>query len=301
MGTAASRGRLPPEALEHMALFRTIGLNERHVEKLYRGFSKIDKDGSGELSLFELLDHLKVSKTPFTKRVFSIFDEDGSGSIDFREFVLSTWNYATLTKSTLIIFAFDLYDGDESGSMELEEIMDMCKDVYGADFEKSRLAAQIIDKIHKLNDPTRGSGIITLEKFAVFCEHHPGLLYPAFTFQQALQKAIIGVTFWTKLSKERLVMPNGVQVSIKDVLTAHIDKNKFKELCVHNDPESDMLLPEKMQREARKTLLQRSDTANFKEIYDATGTVARRRSTQRQERVQPAPAAVLLGTTARKA
>jgi len=46
----------------------------------------------------ELLAFLDLEKTRFTKRIFSIFDEDGSGLIDFREFVLSLWNYCTLTK-----------------------------------------------------------------------------------------------------------------------------------------------------------------------------------------------------------
>ena len=44
---------------------------------------------------------LDVERTRFTKRIFSIFDDDKSGQIDFREFVLSIWNYCTLGKSSL--------------------------------------------------------------------------------------------------------------------------------------------------------------------------------------------------------
>ena len=66
------------------------------------------------------LRHAKPIITPyttlqpskFTKRVFSIMDEDGSGEIDFREFVIALWNYCTLGKAALILFAFDLYDND---------------------------------------------------------------------------------------------------------------------------------------------------------------------------------------------
>lgn len=279
MGTAVSRTKLPPEALEHMPTFRKIGLQEKHLRKLYKTFAHIDKDHSGELDLYEVLDYLKVAKTPFTQRVFRIFDEDGSGQIDFREFVLSTWNYATLTKSSLVLFAFDLYDEDGSGSIETEEIINMCKDVYGEEYNKSRLAMQILEKIHKLSDPSRGSGVISIDKFATFCDHHPGLLYPAFQFQNALQKAILGHAYWHKLSKERLVMANGVQVSIKEILTAHIDERKFKELATYDNPDSEAILPEKMQREARKTLMQRRDTTDFREIINVTGTVAQRRST----------------------
>ena len=57
----------------------------------------------------ELLAFLDLEKTRFTRRIFSIFDEDGSGLIDFREFVLSLWNYCTLTKASLTMFAFGTY------------------------------------------------------------------------------------------------------------------------------------------------------------------------------------------------
>ena len=41
------------------------------------------------LELWEMLDHLDLKRTPFAKRVFAIFDEDGSNQIDFREFVVA--------------------------------------------------------------------------------------------------------------------------------------------------------------------------------------------------------------------
>ena len=60
-----------------------------------------------------------------------MFDEDNSGEIDLREFILALWNYCTLGKSTLVIFAFDLYDTDGSGVIDAEELDNMLKEVYG--------------------------------------------------------------------------------------------------------------------------------------------------------------------------
>ena len=68
----------------------------------------VDVDGSGTIEVAELLAFLDVEKTKFSKRIFCMFDEDNSGQIDFREFVLSCWNYCTLGRSTLMLFAFDL-------------------------------------------------------------------------------------------------------------------------------------------------------------------------------------------------
>ena len=92
------------------------------LEKLYKLFQAIDKDGSGEIDLVELIHYLRLTRTKFNKRVFTIFDEDGSGEIDFREFVVALWNYCTMGKSALTIFAFDLYDLDGSGEIELDEV-----------------------------------------------------------------------------------------------------------------------------------------------------------------------------------
>ena len=48
-----------------------------------------------------------------------------SGEIDFREFVIALWNYCTLGKAALILFAFDLYDNDNSGKIDIDEITDV--------------------------------------------------------------------------------------------------------------------------------------------------------------------------------
>ena len=71
--------------------FESLGLDEADVARLHAQFLKIDKDGSGSLELWEMLDHLDLHRTKFAKRVFSIFDEDGSNEIDFREFVVTLW------------------------------------------------------------------------------------------------------------------------------------------------------------------------------------------------------------------
>lgn len=55
----------------------------------------------GTIHIVELLTFFDLERTKFTERVFGIFDEDGSGCIDFREFVVSLWNYCTLTNATL--------------------------------------------------------------------------------------------------------------------------------------------------------------------------------------------------------
>jgi Ca2+-binding EF-hand superfamily protein len=73
-----------------------------------------------------------------------MFDEDDSGEIDFREFVLSCWNYCSLGRSTLMLFAFDLYDKDSSGIIDQKEIGQMLKDIYGKGWEKNTYAKKSV-------------------------------------------------------------------------------------------------------------------------------------------------------------
>jgi Ca2+-binding EF-hand superfamily protein len=69
--------------------FTALGISEEDVGKLYWIFCRIDTDGSRLIEIIELLMFLDVERTRFTRRIFSIFDDDKSGKIDFREFVLS--------------------------------------------------------------------------------------------------------------------------------------------------------------------------------------------------------------------
>lgn len=81
--------------------FHALQISNTDVNKLYDLFHFIDTDNSGTLDILELFNFLDVEVTPFTKRVFTIFDPNQSGKVDFREFVISMWNYCTLGKNTL--------------------------------------------------------------------------------------------------------------------------------------------------------------------------------------------------------
>ena len=76
----------------------------------------------------EFFDFFKLPRNAFAKRAFAIFDSDGSGELDFREFAISLWNYCTSDKIALHSFAFDLYDVDSGGTVSADEIASPCDD-----------------------------------------------------------------------------------------------------------------------------------------------------------------------------
>jgi hypothetical protein len=94
--------------------FKVMQLSKNELRKMYKIYVKVDVDKSGTIGLPELLAHIDLERTRFTEKIFSIFDTDKSGEIDFKEFVLSLWNYCTLTKATLgtqlQLMSFDCVD-----------------------------------------------------------------------------------------------------------------------------------------------------------------------------------------------
>ena len=94
MGCGASVHNKIPESW--FELFAAMKLTRSEVLQMYKIFCKVDFDGSGYVDVVELLTLLDVERTRFTEHVFSVFDGDHTGQIDFREFVLAMWNYCTI-------------------------------------------------------------------------------------------------------------------------------------------------------------------------------------------------------------
>lgn len=132
--------------------FEALKLSKHDQYLLYLKFKEIDLDHSGLIDITELLTVLDIERTPFCDKIFQVFDNDGSGKIDFHEFVLSLWNYNTLSNHQLAEFAFSLYgktrifsviianpfeDLDNSKVLETADITRLIYDVYGRDAGKN--------------------------------------------------------------------------------------------------------------------------------------------------------------------
>ena len=208
---------------EHREIFQALSFKEIDIGRLYRVYRKIDVDGGGDIELAELLAYLDLDKTRFTKRIFSLFDEDKSGRIDFKEFVLSLWNYCTLTKASLVLFAFDLYDKDASGNITNNEVLDMLSDLYGPRFRsnpQARLIAAELDALEALD------GDISIEDFREFSRTHPALLFLAYQMQESIQKNVLGKNFWNMYCERRIELSKGkVYISIQEFLEIHVNSH----------------------------------------------------------------------------
>jgi Ca2+-binding EF-hand superfamily protein len=78
----------------------------------------MDATSSGHVDLEAFYRYFKLERSAFGDRVFSVLDEDGSGTVDFREFVLAVWNMCSMDMTALLRFSFSLFDKAAAGAIQ---------------------------------------------------------------------------------------------------------------------------------------------------------------------------------------
>jgi serine/threonine-protein phosphatase 2B regulatory subunit len=96
----------------------------------------LDKDGSGTLEKEEILALPQVSSNPLAMRLLAVFDNDGSGDVDFKEFItgLSVFT-AKGKKEEKLAFAFKVYDIDRDGYISNGELFLVLKMMVGTNLK----------------------------------------------------------------------------------------------------------------------------------------------------------------------
>jgi Ca2+-binding EF-hand superfamily protein len=216
-------------------LYESLGLRPCDVARAAACFKKIDGDLNGTINLSELHDYLDGTETMYVKRLFSIFDEDYSGKISFREFLIGCWNYCTMGEISLPIFCFDLYDHDCSGEVELKEILIMMSEIYGQSFETNASVKQMLEELtveakKKYKNNTVADICLRINEFEGFCRRHPLLLRPAFLVQADLRKKICGNRFWESCSRRRVTLANGTAANAADFLKQQVQYQAFQDI-----------------------------------------------------------------------
>jgi len=134
-------------------------LKDSDLEQLRQSFIVLDKNKDGTLSKPELIDGMKSANVPMPADFESVLDgldTDGSGSIDYSEFLASTLSRKQYLKEEAAWAAFRMFDKDGDGQITKEELALVLED------KDLAISLEIMKEVD-----TDKSGSISFEEFKV--------------------------------------------------------------------------------------------------------------------------------------
>ena len=119
-------------------------LTQNEIEELNKNFQEIDDNNDGKLTLEEIKKAVSKNKDiniEYIEEIFKSIDTDGSGCIEYTEFISASLDKSLYLKKEKLKDAFSLFDIDHNGKISNAEIAK----VLGMD-KKSKEVSKIIEK-----------------------------------------------------------------------------------------------------------------------------------------------------------
>lgn len=184
-------------------IFRLLGLKTAHVELFWEEYQKADLSVNGTISAFVFARFFDVEYTPFVDRLCGLFLPSGESFIDFKIFVATIWNYATLSDEGLRRFAFNTYDLDQGGTLDVDEIKCLFAEICGDEFAASDKAVLLIQRLDDMAKYQSVDGQVTAYIFSEFAKRNDAVLLQAFHLQSQIKARIGDADLWFDLALQR--------------------------------------------------------------------------------------------------
>ena len=110
------------------------GMSEDEIEEIREAFNLFDTDGSGTIDPKELKEAMQSlgfeAKNQTIFQIISDIDKDGTGDIDFEEFLdLMTAGISDTDSEEDVRKVFNLFDDDKTGYISLQNLKRVAKDL----------------------------------------------------------------------------------------------------------------------------------------------------------------------------
>lgn len=132
--------------------YSALRIAREEVKDMFELFLELDEKRAGSIHVNKILKYTGITATPFARRALSSWDRKASGKLSFHHFVVTLWAICSLPKPvmgkinfrssspillTVLLcrvpadFVFDLYDADGSGDLDIAEVDQLIKDLFG--------------------------------------------------------------------------------------------------------------------------------------------------------------------------
>lgn len=137
------------------ALIAAQGLLQKEKEDIDRAFLAIDANHDGRLSKKEVQDGYMAYfgqslSEEEVDEMFEQLDVDGTGFLEYSEFVVAAMNEQDLLSSGKLRRAFDVFDVDGSGELSREDLKRVFKEaLHAGKATNDEVVAELIDQVDK--------------------------------------------------------------------------------------------------------------------------------------------------------
>eukprot|EP00397_Hematodinium_sp_SG-2012_P056692 GEMP01070205.1.p1 GENE.GEMP01070205.1~~GEMP01070205.1.p1 ORF type:complete len:262 (+),score=54.95 GEMP01070205.1:256-1041(+) len=149
------------------------GLKPSFVKAVYQRFFEMDLDESGEVDYKEFCSLLDSEPSPVLQNLFRMFDKDHSGEIGVREFLVAMSAYSSSSRDDKLKFSFMLFDEDQSGYLERNEVVKIVT-ATAHDLSKDSIQMRVNELYALLKLPPRAA--LSYENFQELIRQRPHLV-----------------------------------------------------------------------------------------------------------------------------
>ncbi|KAF4680055.1 hypothetical protein FOZ62_017944, partial [Perkinsus olseni] len=150
------------------------------VQRLFRRFKAVDIRRRGVIDYAQFCQILERDGSGQMEAIFKLFDNEESGSVDVREFLVGMCNFTSITGIERMRFAFMLFDEDATGSIGKEELGKIIRANLACSrgSRKSNLNRRVRAVLAAAGPNATREERIQLQDLIRVCRSNPGLLFP---------------------------------------------------------------------------------------------------------------------------
>mgnify|MGYP000433107912 CR=1 FL=1 len=193
--------------------FELIAFDDLDTWSIFQHFCLVDDDLSNSVDIDEFFQYFDLEMTPFMISAFNSFDVDdvdteGHLTLDFGEFLAAIWNFCTFDHGQLVEFAFNIYDSDGLGAIDIKTLAEHVHNSTDVEGDLPELMKSLTEF------DADASGTIDFEEFRTAEKENRVFIQPAFDLQRTLRRKIEGVEFWidATLRRHSKLGPTGINV-----------------------------------------------------------------------------------------